>query len=221
MSPETLHCPGETVWSLVRSASLRGPSSQPDYHQTPDTYTNPVSPMLILSRTRETIFRSQILTWSNTWLLVVLYFWAMASATALVPKNSVFQLWELCKKHNRKRVNTIEHFPKNVLSSRWFIKCWPATGGFVFGIFLPLIRGAAWSVGPLIGLFLLQSWSHDVQNPPLQDPDSYKQADTTTQTQMKERIGSVPEIRGHPVEPRLRLRSLESCMSQRQSPWAS
>ncbi len=38
---------------------------------------------------------------------------------------------------------------------------------------------------------------------------------------MKERIGSVPGIRGHPVEPRLRRRSLESCMSQRQSPWAS
>lgn len=32
------------------------------------------------------------LTWSNTWLLVALYFCAMASATALGPMNSVFQL---------------------------------------------------------------------------------------------------------------------------------
>lgn len=36
-----------------------------------------------------------LLTWSSTWLFVVLYFSAMASATALVPKNRVFQLWEL------------------------------------------------------------------------------------------------------------------------------
>lgn len=35
------------------------------------------------------------LTWSNTWLLVALYFCAMASATAFGPMNSVFQLWEL------------------------------------------------------------------------------------------------------------------------------
>jgi hypothetical protein len=32
------------------------------------------------------------LTWSNTWLLVALYFCAMASATAFGPMNSVFQL---------------------------------------------------------------------------------------------------------------------------------
>lgn len=36
-----------------------------------------------------------LLTWSRTWLFVVLYFSAMASATALVPTNRVFQLWEL------------------------------------------------------------------------------------------------------------------------------
>lgn len=36
-----------------------------------------------------------LLTWSKTWLFVVLYFSAMASATALVPRNSVFQLCEL------------------------------------------------------------------------------------------------------------------------------
>lgn len=36
-----------------------------------------------------------LLTWSKTWLFVVLYFSAMASATALVPRNKVFQLWEL------------------------------------------------------------------------------------------------------------------------------
>lgn len=35
------------------------------------------------------------LTWSRTWLLVVLYFSAIASATALVPRNKVFQLCEL------------------------------------------------------------------------------------------------------------------------------
>lgn len=37
------------------------------------------------------------LTWSRTWLFVVLYFSAMASATALVPRNRVFQLCELEK----------------------------------------------------------------------------------------------------------------------------
>lgn len=37
----------------------------------------------------------KLLTWSSTWLLVVLYFSAMASATALVPRNKVFQLCEL------------------------------------------------------------------------------------------------------------------------------
>lgn len=36
-----------------------------------------------------------LLTWSRTWLFVLLYFSAMASATALVPTNRVFQLWEL------------------------------------------------------------------------------------------------------------------------------
>lgn len=40
------------------------------------------------------------LTWSKTWLLVVLYFSAIASATALVPRNKVFQLCEL--ERNRK-----------------------------------------------------------------------------------------------------------------------
>lgn len=41
------------------------------------------------------------LTWSRTWLFVVLYFSAMASATALVPTNRVFQLWELREKKVR------------------------------------------------------------------------------------------------------------------------
>lgn len=40
------------------------------------------------------------LTWSNTWLLVALYFCAMASATAFGPMNSVFQLWELRQKRD-------------------------------------------------------------------------------------------------------------------------
>lgn len=39
--------------------------------------------------------RGSSLTWSNTWLLVALYFCAMASATAFGPINSVFQLCEL------------------------------------------------------------------------------------------------------------------------------
>lgn len=36
--------------------------------------------------------KGRSLTWSNTWLLVALYFCAMASATAFGPMNSVFQL---------------------------------------------------------------------------------------------------------------------------------
>lgn len=45
--------------------------------------------------------RGPSLTWSNTWLLVALYFCAMASATAFGPINSVFQLWELRSGQNR------------------------------------------------------------------------------------------------------------------------
>lgn len=65
------------------------------------------------------------LTWSRTWLLVVLYFSAIASATALVPRNKVFQLCELernrefkckLKKHiSMKNRETDGHFDPDYL----------------------------------------------------------------------------------------------------------
>lgn len=60
-------------------------------------------------------------TWSKTWLFVVLYFSAMASATALVPRKSVFQLCELKQKKKSihlKDSKTKEHknFNRDVLT---------------------------------------------------------------------------------------------------------
>lgn len=61
--------------------------SQATQHDAPSL---PLAPSgLAAGRVHQT---GRSLTWSNTWLLVALYFCAMASATAFGPMNSVFQL---------------------------------------------------------------------------------------------------------------------------------